>query len=146
MSYGICMVWCLAVLLTWSNVVRPSAAGKLVDDRSLRCTMDADCVPSSCCHATSCIRNSSPTLKDCSDVLCNAVCKPFTLDCGGECRCVNQNCTSVIRSGRSPPGVEFKAPTEQPKGFAYVKVKRVVSVPRSQARAIKSGKMHYDGK
>lgn len=89
----------------------------------------------------------SAMTQDCALVLCNAVCKPFTLDCGGECKCINSNCSSVIRAGRPPPGVEYKPASEAPKGFAYVKVKRVVSVPRSQARLMKAGKMHLpDGK
>lgn len=134
-------VMTLVVTLVVQNMIVWVSAAKAVDTR---CTVDADCVPSSCCHATACISAASVS-KDCSDVLCNAICKPFTLDCGGECRCVNRNCSSVIRAGRPPPGVEFKPPSEAPKGFQYVRVKRVVSVPRSQARAIRSGKMHYEG-
>jgi hypothetical protein len=99
------------------------------------CGSDDDCLPSTCCHATSCVHKSKvDASKDCSVTLCRAKCEPFTLDCGGECRCISRNCSSIIRAGRSPPGVEFVKPvSEAPKGFSYVKVRRVVSVPRSKA-------------
>jgi len=60
-----------------------------------QCTTDNDCVPTSCCHASSAVnRESAP---DCRGVLCTMECKPGTLDCGqGTIRCQEGACTVVI--------------------------------------------------
>ena len=50
-----------------------------------------ECVPSSCCHATSCVEKSQA--QDCRGIACTQECKPGTLDCGqGECKAVNGKC------------------------------------------------------
>jgi len=55
------------------------------------CKVDSDCVPSSCCHATSCI--SSSNAPKCSGIFCTQECVPNTLDCGqGSCACVQGKC------------------------------------------------------
>jgi len=53
--------------------------------------MEESCVPTSCCHATSCINeNLKP---NCSNILCTMECKPGTMDCGaGNCKWNNGNC------------------------------------------------------
>ncbi len=59
------------------------------------CLTSNDCVPATCCHATSCIpRNQAP---DCTDVFCTEVCEPGTMDCGqGHCECIEGSCKVVM--------------------------------------------------
>jgi len=54
----------------------------------------ANCVPASCCHASSCVlENNAP---NCSNLLCTMVCEPGTMDCGGGyCGIVNGKCGVV---------------------------------------------------
>ena len=55
------------------------------------CSIDTDCVPSSCCHASSCV--SKDKAPSCSDSFCTLECTPNTLDCNqGSCSCVNNKC------------------------------------------------------
>lgn len=57
------------------------------------CQQDSECVPSSCCHATTCVpKNKTP---DCKGMLCSMECSG-PLDCGaGHCGCVNGKCSIV---------------------------------------------------
>jgi len=57
------------------------------------CSIDSDCVASTCCHPGSCVnKNSAP---DCSGVACTMSCEPGTLDCGqASCNCVNKKCVA----------------------------------------------------
>jgi hypothetical protein len=59
------------------------------------CTTDDDCVPSTCCHADSCVpKGEAPS---CDDTFCTAVCEPGTLDCNqGSCKCINNKCGAVF--------------------------------------------------
>ena len=56
------------------------------------CSVDKDCVPASCCHATDVVaRENAP---DCTRVLCTADCQSGTLDCNqGEIKCIQNKCT-----------------------------------------------------
>jgi hypothetical protein len=56
-----------------------------------QCTIDSECVPVECCHATACIpKEAAP---NCSDILCTAECEENTLDCGqGSCFCEKGMC------------------------------------------------------
>jgi len=58
------------------------------------CTKNSDCVPASCCHASSCISiNNAPI---CSRIACSMGCKPGTMDCGqASCVCQNNKCAVV---------------------------------------------------
>jgi hypothetical protein len=48
------------------------------------CKTDDDCVPSSCCHPTTC----GTVAPDCSTTSCLRMCQPGSLDCGqGRCAC-----------------------------------------------------------
>ena len=79
------------------------------NDAAPDCKVDADCQPSSCCHATHCVAAS--TLKDrCEDTMCPAQCLPFTLDCGGRCRCSNGKCGAILRQGVPPAGGPTRIP------------------------------------
>ena len=56
------------------------------------CQTDSDCVPASCCHATSCVPSGESP--DCSDIFCTQECQSGTLDCNqGSCGCVNGRCS-----------------------------------------------------
>jgi len=54
------------------------------------CTTSADCVPASCCHATSCVTKSRAPA--CEGMMCTLECQFGTLDCGGSCGCVQGKC------------------------------------------------------
>tara|TARA_Y100000310_G_C20704257_1_gene833417 strand:+ start:20081 stop:20359 length:279 start_codon:yes stop_codon:yes gene_type:complete len=55
---------------------------------------EVSCVPSSCCHSTSCVLEEEAP--DCEDIFCSQECKPGTLDCGqASCKYVNGNCEFV---------------------------------------------------
>ncbi len=54
------------------------------------------CVPSSCCHSTSCIPPGQAP--DCSNIMCTQECVPGTLDCGqGSCAYVGGKCEAVLK-------------------------------------------------
>lgn len=59
------------------------------------CSIDSDCVPDACCHASGCIaKTAAPS---CSGVLCSQECVPGTLDCGqGSCKCINGVCGASL--------------------------------------------------
>lgn len=55
------------------------------------CTIDSDCVPSTCCHPNECVlKEQAP---NCDGIYCTLSCDTL-LDCGaGKCACNNGNCT-----------------------------------------------------
>ena len=60
-----------------------------------QCTVDSDCVPEVCCHASSCVPVSQAP--NCNGVACDAGCNPYTMDCGqGYCACQSGVCAAVI--------------------------------------------------
>jgi hypothetical protein len=60
-----------------------------------QCTVDSDCVPDVCCHASSCVPISQAPV--CDGFACDAGCNEFTMDCGqGYCACQSGFCTAVI--------------------------------------------------
>jgi hypothetical protein len=72
------------------------------------CSADDDCVPLTCCHATSCVP-ARLAEQNCSDTMCDGHCRPFTLDCGGSCRCNSRGkCSSFLRAGVAPLGAPPK--------------------------------------
>jgi len=58
------------------------------------CVVDEDCVKDSCCHSKSCVNVENKL--DCEGVFCSMECQEGTLDCGGECKCVNGKCKGVF--------------------------------------------------
>jgi hypothetical protein len=58
------------------------------------CSVDADCVPASCCHPNSCVPAAQKP--DCSGQMCTMECRADTLDCGGRCACEAGSCTAVL--------------------------------------------------
>jgi len=59
------------------------------------CTVDSDCVPEQCCHATSCIPQEK---KEVCNVMCTMECRGGTLDCGGSCACENSKCVAHLNN------------------------------------------------
>ena len=61
-----------------------------------QCSVDADCVPAGCCHATDAINKEYAS--SCNGVLCTMECEPTTIDCGqGDIKCVQNECTVVLK-------------------------------------------------
>lgn len=58
------------------------------------CTTDADCVPSACCHAPTCV--SKDNAPSCDEVMCTKECRLGTLDCGGSCLCQDGKCAARV--------------------------------------------------
>jgi|GEM_PF-1610390 len=56
------------------------------------CSSDANCVPSDCTHASSCVTKSNAP--KCEGVFGTSECRQGTLDCGGSCACVAKRCTA----------------------------------------------------
>ncbi len=66
------------------------------EDENLECRNDAECVPASCCHASSCVGVEEKP--NCSGIGCTLECAPGTLDCGqGSCKCANNKCEAVLK-------------------------------------------------
>ena len=59
------------------------------------CSIDSDCIPAQCCHATDALNKAAAP--DCKNIFCTEECKPGTLDCGqGEIKCVENSCVVII--------------------------------------------------
>ena len=86
------MKWIIGVLLVL--VFMTGCVTKMFEVSEDYCDTDSDCVPSDCCHATSCIyKDKSPA---CEEVACTMQCEPGTLDCGGKCLCQDNKCIAEI--------------------------------------------------
>ncbi len=65
--------------------------------RSNYCSVDADCVPATCCHPGSCV--SRELAPQCQDAACTLQCVPGTMDCnGGSCVCNKNFCVANLRT------------------------------------------------
>jgi hypothetical protein len=69
------------------------ACGSSVNAGSDPCTVDGDCAPLSCCHATAC--GAAAKLGPCN-VACTADCQAGTIDCGGGCFCNSGHCAAHL--------------------------------------------------
>ena len=59
------------------------------------CALDSDCVPDSCCHASSCVNTANKPV--CKSIMCTQECVSETMDCGqGSCKCINEKCKAVL--------------------------------------------------
>jgi hypothetical protein len=59
------------------------------------CATDADCVPTECCHPSSC--GAVATKQDCSATMCTLECRSGTMDCFGGCLCgEDKKCAAKI--------------------------------------------------
>lgn len=74
--------------------------GEIVVDPAESCVTDADCVPAQCCHATSC--TNKEFAPDCTGVACTLECRIGTLDCGGDCYCMNNRCAARLIAAGVP--------------------------------------------
>lgn len=57
----------------------------LLEPIQKECTIDADCVPAQCCHATACVPTYDAPA--CDGIFCTEECRAGTIDCGGGCFC-----------------------------------------------------------
>lgn len=84
----------LLAVLAACTAVQPPFATLEPAAASGECMADADCVPASCCHATSCVpKSKAPT---CEGVFCTQECRPGTIDCGGGCACEQNRCVARL--------------------------------------------------
>jgi hypothetical protein len=83
-----------------------------------QCTKDADCAPASCCHSTMCVHATSAP--KCPTTNCDP-CAPFTLDCGGSCKCntATNKCEGHLAGGHG----NFFATKHRKYTYIHVKVK-----------------------
>lgn len=59
------------------------------------CILDEECVPASCCHASSCVNKKNAP--KCEEVMCTMECRLGSIDCGqGSCKCVDKKCVAVF--------------------------------------------------
>ncbi|MEA2003432.1 MAG: hypothetical protein U9O53_00540 [archaeon] len=82
----------LVILIVFSGCV--SSPSDVPGDEIDTCSVDSDCVPATCCHATECV--NARFEPDCSDIMCTMHCAPGTIDCGGGCACVSGRCEAFI--------------------------------------------------
>lgn len=60
------------------------------------CTLDSDCVSTTCCHATDAVNQEFG--HNCAGQLCSQECVPGTIDCGqGEIKCVEKDCKVIMK-------------------------------------------------
>jgi hypothetical protein len=84
----------LIVLLIIIIVITKNLEKKQID-LNLSCSLDSDCVPASCCHASSCINRDY--VPNCSRIMCTMECRQGTFDCNnGKCSCINGKCSAVF--------------------------------------------------
>ncbi|MDP1695710.1 MAG: hypothetical protein Q8L29_02245 [archaeon] len=61
------------------------------NDDVKECVINEDCVPETCCHATSCVPKEKQP--NCEGIYCSQDCELGTLDCGqGSCECIENKC------------------------------------------------------
>jgi len=67
------------------------------EEKTNECNADSDCIPASCCHASSCI--NAENAPKCDGIFCTMECASNTLDCGqGSCKCKNNKCSADFNS------------------------------------------------
>ena len=77
-----------------SDASAPTAPAPIPSAAAPECTTDADCVPATCCHPTTCVAKSAAP--DCSATMCTKECRAGTLDCGGSCLCNAGRCDARL--------------------------------------------------
>jgi hypothetical protein len=65
------------------------------------CSVNSDCVPDQCCHASGCV--PAGQAPKCDGVACTMNCAPGTLDCYGSCACENKKCVAKLADESSAP-------------------------------------------
>jgi len=92
-TYGLCVFKDNSSCEEWAYFRGECSNGENIEKE---CALDADCVPASCCHPTSC--TSKENAPNCTGMFCTQECAPSTLDCGqGKCECLNNKCTAIIK-------------------------------------------------
>ena len=85
-----------------------------------QCEQDADCAPASCCHSTMCVpATTAPKCSAASTSACE--CAPFTLDCGGTCKCnvATKKCEGHLSASHE----SFFSTKHKRYGYMHVRVK-----------------------
>lgn len=75
----------------------PSAGGTEIVATKIPCSVDADCVKDSCCHASSCV--AAANAPSCAGSMCTMDCRAGTMDCYGGCLCQDGFCAAQIWTG-----------------------------------------------
>lgn len=85
------LFWIIILLIIMLiGLVYYAVNGDFDEEEVNGCLVDSECVPSSCCHAESCVLVGEAS--DCSDIFCTQECSG-PLDCGaGVCGCVEGFC------------------------------------------------------
>lgn len=73
-----------------------TACGPTVVSGNSPCSTDDDCVPASCCHASSCVALADAP--ECGGIGCTEECQSDTLDCGGSCICQDGKCAAILNN------------------------------------------------
>jgi putative hemolysin len=96
-QYGVCVFDDNSECEEWAYLRGECNVSSLINSTFINgCNTDSDCVPSTCCHPTSCVIKESAPI--CNAVACTMDCKPGTLDCGqGSCSCVNNKCAALMK-------------------------------------------------
>lgn len=94
------VIFLIMIIIALNNVQdEKNNSGKInstINDSIRSCNFDNDCVPASCCHASSCTLKSNEP--NCAGISCTMDCKPNTLDCGqGSCSCIDGKCKAVLK-------------------------------------------------
>jgi|TARA_B100002003_G_C14060235_1_gene510411 hypothetical protein len=83
------------ILLSCSNIDNSQTDNDIINQETLTCEVNEDCVPKGCCHPDSCVNQDYKS--DCFRIACSENCAPDSLDCGqGSCQCINNQCEAVF--------------------------------------------------
>ena len=90
------IIFLLAVLIVLLvSILKFENKSDSINDTGFECVADTDCVPATCCHATSC--TSLGLAPKCDDAICTQECRLDALDCGqGSCKCIDKKCSAVL--------------------------------------------------
>jgi hypothetical protein len=86
----IILVLIIALIAVIYFIVKNNGDNNIIN--TLECSVDSDCIPNACCHATGCMPKEN--VSACT-LFCTQVCSG-PLDCGaGHCGCIANKCEVV---------------------------------------------------
>lgn len=95
----------VAIVIVAGSSSPAGSGGFVVLAGAVECKSADDCVPSACCHATSCVPKTSALAPKGTCPTCDNDCVVGTLDCGGSCKCsVEGKCEAMLYLGMSSGG------------------------------------------
>jgi len=84
----------LGVCLILISLFLVSCSSEILTEK--QCSIDDDCVGSTCCHADSAVNEEHGP--NCFGQMCTQECVPGTLDCQqGEIKCLSGECSVVLK-------------------------------------------------